>query len=184
MSPQRHREAKILERDKCLKALGCKGPRTKADCHYRKWNNGTNWCIGANAICLGCTESGFPDKFSPFYKIEYAYTDYTDDEDPVDDSQLSITKAEWKKDKSELKVEGEGKVGAVVKVYHADSGVMFGAVSVASDGRWRFRQKNPTPIPGRVKVKSSGETMYANVKNTPLSASSQNSLYEKRVSAA
>jgi hydrogenase small subunit len=57
----------------CLKGLGCKGPRTKADCHVRQWNNGTNWCIGANAVCLGCTERGFPDKFSPFYKIEYEY---------------------------------------------------------------------------------------------------------------
>jgi hypothetical protein len=26
-----------------------------------------NWCIGAGSICLGCTESGFPDSFSPFY---------------------------------------------------------------------------------------------------------------------
>ncbi len=52
---------------RCLKELGCKGPRTQADCPVRKWNSGTNWCVGANAICLGCTESGFPDKFSPFY---------------------------------------------------------------------------------------------------------------------
>jgi hydrogenase small subunit len=51
----------------CLKKLGCKGPKTQADCPSRQWNNKTNWCIGANSICLGCTESGFPDKFSPFY---------------------------------------------------------------------------------------------------------------------
>ena len=51
----------------CLKELGCKGPDTKADCYSRHWNSGTNWCIGANAICIGCTEEGFPDKFSPFY---------------------------------------------------------------------------------------------------------------------
>jgi len=52
----------------CLERLGCKGPRTRGDCPSRKWNSGTNWCIGANAICLGCTESGFPDSFSPFYR--------------------------------------------------------------------------------------------------------------------
>ncbi len=52
----------------CLKELGCKGPKTKADCYSRYWNSGTNWCIGANAICIGCTEKGFPDKFSRFYK--------------------------------------------------------------------------------------------------------------------
>jgi hydrogenase small subunit len=61
---------------RCLKELGCKGPRTQADCPTRKWNSGTNWCVGANAVCLGCTESGFPDKFSPFYTVEYAYADY------------------------------------------------------------------------------------------------------------
>ncbi|MCK8601708.1 hydrogenase small subunit [Desulfoferrobacter suflitae] len=52
----------------CLKKLGCRGPECKADCSTRLWNNGTNWCVGANAICLACTENGFPDKFSPFYR--------------------------------------------------------------------------------------------------------------------
>jgi hydrogenase small subunit len=53
---------------RCLEGLGCKGPNTQADCPTRLWNNRTNWCVGANAICLGCTESGFPDRFSPFYR--------------------------------------------------------------------------------------------------------------------
>ena len=61
----------------CLYKVGCKGPATFAPCPIFQWNSGTNWCIGANAICLGCTEDGFPDKFSPFYKIEYGYQ--TDD---------------------------------------------------------------------------------------------------------
>ena len=51
----------------CLEELGCKGPRTQGDCPVRLWNNRTNWCVGANAPCLGCTEEGFPDSFSPFY---------------------------------------------------------------------------------------------------------------------
>ncbi len=51
----------------CLRDKGCKGPNTRGDCASRKWNGGTNWCIGANAICIGCTENGFPDRFSPFY---------------------------------------------------------------------------------------------------------------------
>ncbi len=62
------REAKSFSEEGCLEELGCKGPKTKADCPTRKWNNGTNWCIGANSICVACTESGFPDKFSPFYR--------------------------------------------------------------------------------------------------------------------
>jgi hydrogenase small subunit len=53
---------------RCLEGLGCKGPSTQADCPTRLWNNKTNWCVGANAVCLGCTESGFPDRFSPFYR--------------------------------------------------------------------------------------------------------------------
>ncbi|MGE5843741.1 MAG: hydrogenase small subunit [Syntrophaceae bacterium] len=53
---------------RCLEELGCKGPSTQGDCPTRLWNNKTNWCVGANAICLGCTESGFPDRFSPFYR--------------------------------------------------------------------------------------------------------------------
>ncbi len=60
----------------CLKEIGCKGETTQGDCPVRKWNSGTNWCVGANAICLGCTESGFPDRFSPFYKKKYSYSEY------------------------------------------------------------------------------------------------------------
>ena len=70
-------EAKTFgEEGRCLKEIGCKGPKTQADCPVRKWNSATNWCVGANAICLGCTESGFPDKFSPFYTKNYSYSEY------------------------------------------------------------------------------------------------------------
>jgi len=51
----------------CLRDRGCKGPNTWGDCTSRKWNGGANWCVGANAPCIGCTEKGFPDQFSPFY---------------------------------------------------------------------------------------------------------------------
>jgi hydrogenase small subunit len=59
----------------CLNNLGCKGQQTYADCATRKWNNGTNWCVGtvasggngADSLCQGCTQSGFPDKFAPLY---------------------------------------------------------------------------------------------------------------------
>jgi hydrogenase small subunit len=45
---------------RCLEELGCKGPQAHADCDTRKWNNGQNWCIGANGLCLACTEPDFP----------------------------------------------------------------------------------------------------------------------------
>ena len=51
----------------CLKSLGCKGPNTKANCPTLKWHNGVNWCIGAGAPCMGCTEPTFPIA-TPFYK--------------------------------------------------------------------------------------------------------------------
>jgi hydrogenase small subunit len=52
----------------CLYELGCKGPVTHADCPIRRWNNATNWCIGAGSPCIGCCEPGFPDLVSPFYE--------------------------------------------------------------------------------------------------------------------
>jgi hydrogenase small subunit len=59
----------------CNGNLGCKGRNTHADCPTRLWNNNTNWCVGtvsssgngADSLCQGCTESGFPDKFSPLF---------------------------------------------------------------------------------------------------------------------
>jgi hydrogenase small subunit len=56
--------------NQCLKELGCSGPETQGDCPTRLWNGGTNWCVGANAVCLGCTQQGFPDRFSPFWQAE------------------------------------------------------------------------------------------------------------------
>lgn len=45
---------------RCLEELGCRGPKTRANCPTLKWNNGVNWCVDANAPCLGCTEPTFP----------------------------------------------------------------------------------------------------------------------------
>lgn len=52
----------------CLLELGCKGPFTYGDCPLRQWNSGVNFCINANAPCMGCTEPGFPDAHSPLYQ--------------------------------------------------------------------------------------------------------------------
>jgi hydrogenase small subunit len=53
---------------RCLKKLGCRGPKTKARCH-NCWNGiagkGT-WCIGVGAPCHGCTEATFPGPESFF----------------------------------------------------------------------------------------------------------------------
>jgi hydrogenase small subunit len=57
-----------LGEDGCQILLGCQGPNTESDCPFRRWNEGTNWCIGAHGPCNGCTGVGFPDTVSPFYR--------------------------------------------------------------------------------------------------------------------
>lgn len=54
----------------CLFKLGCLGPNTFADCSTRWWNGGQNWCIDANAPCIGCAAPDFASKkdFS-FYTV-------------------------------------------------------------------------------------------------------------------
>ncbi len=60
--PLRERpEAHAFGQDNCcLEELGCKGKQTWADCPIRGWNNGASWCMGANGLCIGCTEPTFP----------------------------------------------------------------------------------------------------------------------------
>ncbi len=182
-----HKKCPLKERDetktfgvknRCLKELGCKGPETKADCPSRKWNNGTNWCIGAGAICIGCTERDFPDKFSPFYKLEYEYKNFekpiTEEPNPTEPQpsagSLEISRAIWREDLSELVVKGNGDAGQIVVVYNRDTNTQLGAVSIKSDGKWAFRLKSPSPIPQRVKVTSGGQAVYKRVAKAPVFA--------------
>lgn len=60
--PRREREeAETYGVDReCLEELGCLGPDTRANCPSTLWNGGRNWCVDANAQCIGCTESTFP----------------------------------------------------------------------------------------------------------------------------
>mgnify|MGYP000070743737 CR=1 FL=1 len=51
----------------CRFKMGCKGPGVWTDCALRKFNNHVSFCNETN-ICYGCSEPGWPDKFSPFYK--------------------------------------------------------------------------------------------------------------------
>jgi hydrogenase small subunit len=51
----------------CLFEMGCRGPATHSNCHKVKWNEGTNWPVGAGHPCVGCTNAGFWDTMTPFY---------------------------------------------------------------------------------------------------------------------
>lgn len=55
--------------DYCLLYKGCKGIQAFSDCPNLLWNDGANWCIGANAPCAGCTEPAFYPGLSPLYGI-------------------------------------------------------------------------------------------------------------------
>lgn len=52
----------------CLYKMGCKGPETFHNCPIVRWNDGTNWPVGSGHGCVGCSEPGFFDTMSPFYK--------------------------------------------------------------------------------------------------------------------
>lgn len=45
----------------CLYQMGCKGPMTYQNCPIVRYNDGTNWPIGAGHPCIGCAEPDFWD---------------------------------------------------------------------------------------------------------------------------
>jgi hydrogenase small subunit len=169
----------------CLERLGCKGERTQGDCPTRKWNGGKNWCIGANSICLGCTERGFPDSFSPFYTINYSYNDSPNpdpDPDPPPDPDpnpdpnpipVSIGTAAWTRKGHKLVVAGIGPSGAVITIKNADNGEILGHEEVGSDGEWEFEKrihKRNGTVPCRVRCEVRNDTSnssIAQVRNAP-----------------
>jgi hydrogenase small subunit len=53
-------EVSSIGRYGCYEEVGCHGPDTIMSCPSVKWNNGRNWCIGANQACIGCASPSFP----------------------------------------------------------------------------------------------------------------------------
>jgi len=47
---------------KCLRAVGCRGTETYADCPTRGWNSSGKYCTapGINHLCIGCSQPMFP----------------------------------------------------------------------------------------------------------------------------
>jgi [NiFe] hydrogenase small subunit len=52
----------------CLYKMGCKGPETYNNCPVVKFHGGTSWPIQAGHPCIGCSEPGFWDEMTPFYR--------------------------------------------------------------------------------------------------------------------
>ncbi len=46
----------------CLYQMGCKGPKSSHNCPSVRYNDGTNWPIGAGHPCIGCSEPDFWDQ--------------------------------------------------------------------------------------------------------------------------
>lgn len=57
----------------CLYQMGCKGPVSSHNCSIVKYNDGTNWPIGAGHPCIGCSEPDFWDMptYSPIQLNEF-----------------------------------------------------------------------------------------------------------------
>jgi hydrogenase small subunit len=47
--------------------MGCKGPQATYNCPIVRWNDGTNWPIGAGHGCIACASPKFWERMSPFY---------------------------------------------------------------------------------------------------------------------
>lgn len=50
----------------CLYKVGCKGPYTFNNCAKHRFNQHTNWPIGAGHGCIGCSEPDFWDSMQAF----------------------------------------------------------------------------------------------------------------------
>ncbi len=98
--------------------------------------------------------------------MEYGYQNFENPPDQTTGS-LEFTKAEWKADNSRIEADGKGVTGQIVIIYNAGSGSQLGAVSVDNEGKWRFRQENPSSIPLRLKASSGSQTVFRDVANAP-----------------
>ncbi|OKY77159.1 MAG: NiFe-hydrogenase I small subunit HyaA [Candidatus Methanohalarchaeum thermophilum] len=58
--------AETYSDDGCLWKLGCKAPVTYANCPEEQWHGGNSYCMESGGPCVGCTEPGFPEAFTPF----------------------------------------------------------------------------------------------------------------------
>jgi hydrogenase small subunit len=61
--------AKEFGDPECLVEIGCWGPVVNCNITSRGAINHVGGCMNAGGACIGCTMPGFPDKFTPFYKV-------------------------------------------------------------------------------------------------------------------
>jgi hypothetical protein len=67
-------------------------------------------------------------------------------------SEVSISKAEYRRRRRELKVEGRGTPRSPVTVRDAASLTVYGTAAIDRRGRWKFAKEQPSPVPSRVRA--------------------------------
>jgi [NiFe] hydrogenase small subunit len=58
----------------CMEVFGCRGKFTYNNCPSALYNDGTSWCVQADAPCFGCSQPGFWDQGN-FFKFDGRYGD-------------------------------------------------------------------------------------------------------------
>ncbi len=81
--------------------------------------------------------------------------------------RFEITKAEWRTDRLELKVEGIGSEGETVNVFNAVTDALIGSATVNHDDKWKLLLNSPASVPCRVGAESEGMVDEKAVKNAP-----------------
>jgi len=89
--------------------------------------------------------------------------------------RLEVSKAEWKTDRSELKVEGKGEIGKKITVTDAYSSAVIGTATVDSESKWKIKVSKPSTVPCRALAEGYGQTVETGIKNAPDNCGGQSS---------
>ncbi|MDY0041946.1 MAG: hypothetical protein RBS57_16660, partial [Desulforhabdus sp.] len=82
-------------------------------------------------------------------------------------TRLEITKAEWKPDKFELKIEGKGQKGKKITITDSSSSALIGTTTVNSESKWKIKVSKPSTVPCRALAEGYGQAAERDIKNAP-----------------
>lgn len=99
-----------------------------------------------------------------YESVASIFQNSSDDEDG--NSSLSISKAKWKAEKSQLKAEGKGSDGQKVTLLSVASGQVLGQANIKS-GKWKIKARINGVVPCRVRAESASGSDEKEVKKAP-----------------
>ena len=89
-------------------------------------------------------------------------------EAPAAGETLEVTAAEWRSDRSQLRLEGVARnPDSVVMVRDADTMALLGSAAVRADGKWMLKIRNPKTVPCRARAEADGKIFECDVANAP-----------------